>query len=752
MSTRLAGTWTTVWRWFREIPRAYAQIFFARSAAVGLLFALATATEPRVLAFGLVAVVSASLVARGLGLDHELRASGYFGYNALLLGLGLGHGYAGSWMAMPMVLLAAGLAVLVTSALKAWLTRSFALPVLSLPFLAVFALVTWAAPSVGLAPTLAPVGDPLPAGILPALLAGYLRCLGSIFFLPTVAAGAWMALALLVHSRIAMILSFAAFALVSATNTVLPSPLPEPEVATAAANALLLSVALGGVWFIPSLWSAAWAGAGSLACLVITAGLAQPLSALGLPALFIPFNLVAFLFLLAARERVRDRRPQSVDFLPGSPEENLRYHLNQRARFPLSHALRIHLPFRGRWTCTQGVDGPHTHQGRWRHGFDFEVLDANGRRFHGDPTELSNYHCYKLPVLAVAPGTVISLESDIPDNPVGEMNLRQNWGNYVIVQHGPALYSLVAHLAPRSIKVRPGQVVAQGEVLGLCGNSGRSPTPHIHFHLQSAPFLGADTVAATFNDVVAVAQIGERLEAALVPREGDVSRNLEPGGDLPARISARPGDEWRLRFKGTTETVRLGLDLFGQTCWQSDLPGTSLTATHAGDFLAFHDVVGTHRSVLALVRAALPRLPLEDNAALIWRDFVPARIPRGLSRFPGWWTAILPSPGWEMTYLMHQEGAQFIIVGTSLRTDRRHRPRLRTRIVFDGDQGPVSIQLSWKGRSVGAHRPPRAPVERIATVLPLPKSIQPPKPLSDLPHGQPDRFTASPSSVRKESP
>jgi hypothetical protein len=270
--------------------------------------------------------------------------------------------------------------------------------------------------------------------------------------------------------------------------------------------------------------------------------------------------------------------------------------------------------------------------------------------------------------------------------------------------------------------------------------------------LQSAPFRGADTVGATFNEVVAVAPTGERVEAALVPREGDVSRNLEPGGDLPARISARPGDEWRLRWKGTTETVRIGLDLFGQTCLQSDLPGTSLTATRADDFLAFHEVVGSRRSVLALVRAALPRLPLEDNAALVWRDFVPPRIPCGWSRFPGWWTALLPGPGLAMTYLMHQEGAQFIVLGTSLRTDQRHRPLLRTRIVFDGDKGPVSIQLAWKGRSIAAHRPPRTPSERIATVLPFPKVREPSTSVSDPPPGQPERFPQSPSSVCKESP
>ena len=45
----------------------------------------------------------------------------------------------------------------------------------------------------------------------------------------------------------------------------------------------------------------------------------------------------------------------------------------------------------------------------------------------------------------------------------GEMNLVRNWGNFVILQHAPGLFSLLAHLSPRSIKVREGQQVAQGD-------------------------------------------------------------------------------------------------------------------------------------------------------------------------------------------------------------------------------------------------------------------------------------------------
>ena len=747
MPTQFHGTWITAWRWFREIPRAYAQIFFARSALVGILFALATATAPRMLLFGLVAVASATLMARLLGLDGGLRASGYFGYNALLIGLGLGHLSSGFALPLPFVALASALSVLIGSAGKAWLTRHFSLPVLSLPFLVVYPLAIFAAPTLGLEPATRHLADSQGQDLLPPLFSGYLRSLGSIFFLPTLGAGAGMAWALLVHSRLAVALSFSAYALLSATNALLPSSLPAHVLGTAQANALILSIAIGGVWFVPSLWSAAWAGAASLACLLLTVGLEAPFANLGVPMLFFPFNATALLVLLAARERVLDRRPHSVTFLPGSPEENLAHHRNQQARFPLPYALRLHLPFRGRWECTQGVDGEHTHRGRWRHGFDFQVKDAQGKLFRDNPDDLSDYHCYKLPVLAVAPGTVVRIQGDVPDNPIGEMNLRQNWGNYVIIQHGPLLFSLVAHLVPRSIKVRPGQAVAQGEVLGLCGNSGRSPTPHIHFQLQALPFAGAETLPATFHDVVAMAPIGERLENSFIPREGEVARNLEPNGDLPARIALQPGDEWRLRWDGNTETIRIGLDVFGQPQLRSELTGTALSATRTGDLLAFHELQGPRRSVLALIRAALPRLPLEDNPSLVWKDFVPSQRP--FSRWAGWLTGGTQGPGFPMTYFMHREGANLWVDGLSTQTGRRGRPLLRTRIRFDDGTGPSSVQLSFKGRSFHAERLSTPPAARTAVVLPFPSPA--PRPSLDQPL-PPSSASGPRSTLRKESP
>jgi murein DD-endopeptidase MepM/ murein hydrolase activator NlpD len=57
----------------------------------------------------------------------------------------------------------------------------------------------------------------------------------------------------------------------------------------------------------------------------------------------------------------------------------------------------------------------------------------------------------------------------------------------VIVRIRPAKYAVYAHMQPGSVRVKPGQHVRTGEVLGLLGNSGNSTTPHFHFSIQNGP-------------------------------------------------------------------------------------------------------------------------------------------------------------------------------------------------------------------------------------------------------------------------
>lgn len=58
-------------------------------------------------------------------------------------------------------------------------------------------------------------------------------------------------------------------------------------------------------------------------------------------------------------------------------------------------------------------------------------------------------------------------------------------GNYVLVE-GASGVAMYGHLRNGSLRVRVGQAVAAGELLGTVGNSGRTSMPHLHFHLMDS--------------------------------------------------------------------------------------------------------------------------------------------------------------------------------------------------------------------------------------------------------------------------
>lgn len=68
---------------------------------------------------------------------------------------------------------------------------------------------------------------------------------------------------------------------------------------------------------------------------------------------------------------------------------------------------------------------------------------------------------------------------------------RTGWGNRVVIRHtlrdGEVVHSLYAHLAPKSVKVKVGEVVAAGQPIARVGRTGRASASHLHLELRRAP-------------------------------------------------------------------------------------------------------------------------------------------------------------------------------------------------------------------------------------------------------------------------
>lgn len=101
-------------------------------------------------------------------------------------------------------------------------------------------------------------------------------------------------------------------------------------------------------------------------------------------------------------------------------------------------------------------------------------------------SELTDYGCYGVPVLAPAAGVVVKAHDGEPDMTPGvaSNNYQAPEGNVVVIKLETGTYLLLAHLKPGSVRVQVGDRVAEGQEIGQCGNSGNTSEPHIHIHHQ----------------------------------------------------------------------------------------------------------------------------------------------------------------------------------------------------------------------------------------------------------------------------
>jgi hypothetical protein len=126
-----------------------------------------------------------------------------------------------------------------------------------------------------------------------------------------------------------------------------------------------------------------------------------------------------------------------------------------------------------------------------RYAVDWEQMDTARHIYTGPREKLESYAIFGQPALAVANAVVASVIDGEPEQTPGSyptnIALDKADGNSVILKLGEKRYALYAHLQPGSIKVRPGEKVHPGQVVGLVGDTGNSIVPHLHFQVMDGP-------------------------------------------------------------------------------------------------------------------------------------------------------------------------------------------------------------------------------------------------------------------------
>jgi hypothetical protein len=133
-----------------------------------------------------------------------------------------------------------------------------------------------------------------------------------------------------------------------------------------------------------------------------------------------------------------------------------------------------------------------------RYAIDAVQLDAQYNLSNPSPAvNKEDYYAWGEDILSAGSGTVVTVVIDQIDQELSkvwtyaESTETNILGNYVVIKHGTALFSLYVHMMNSSATVTVGDHVVAGQVIGKVGNSGLTGNigeadgmPHLHFQFM----------------------------------------------------------------------------------------------------------------------------------------------------------------------------------------------------------------------------------------------------------------------------
>jgi urea transporter len=299
--------------------RGTGQVMFQNNPLTGLLFLAGIFVNSGKLgAFGLLALATSTLTAYLLGADRSLIRNGLFGFNGILVGIGLAFFLDYNGLLIGYVILGGILSTVAMMAL-ANLFSVWDMPALTAPFvltawLLLFAVLLFAnlrpnpliapgAPNVRVVPPTALREAATGAGAIgltPVNMTNALfRGIGEVMFQDKLATGVIFLFAIFINSRISALFAFLGSALGALTAWTVGASGIAVFHGLYGFNAVLCGIALGGLFYVLTWRSTIYALLAAIISALVFAAIGLFLTPIGMPALTAPFVLVTWIFLLA---------------------------------------------------------------------------------------------------------------------------------------------------------------------------------------------------------------------------------------------------------------------------------------------------------------------------------------------------------------------------------------------------------------------------------------------------------------------
>ena len=628
--------------WLQCLLNSYSLMFFSLNNVFAAIILLVTFFSPVIGLCGFLAVALINVSAYIMGFNRDEIKTGLFGFNALFLGLSLGYEFSFNLTFVVLFITSILILLLIT----VWLKGLFAihnLPFLSFPFIIVYWIVSLASSNFTniqldeshvyaineIAKNQSSVWyqfiHSLDDITLFPFAISFFKTLAGTFFQTSILGGILIAFGLLYFSRIAFSLSVIGFYLAYLFYNIFGADVNDLNYNLLGSNFIFIAIAIGCFFLIPNTYSYLSVIILVPILLLVLLSLGKVLSVFQLKTYSLSFSVVCTAFLFTLNQRWLHRYLHLATTQYFSAEKTIYKYLNSLQRFKHEHLYKIALPFLGEWNVSQGYNGKITHLGDWSKALDFVILDSKSNTYR-EPTSVregfsrENFYCYNKEIVAPYDGYVYDIINTVEENDIGDVDTEHNWGNTIIINHLNGLFSQISHIKKDSFGVFIGQYITKGTYLATCGNSGRSPEPHIHFQLQTIPTIGAQTLEYPISYFIERKGAEKKLRISEVPKEGSFISNVQVNELLIVGFSFLPGQKIVFKNERTEENINWEVftDAYNRTYIYCKESNSYAYFVNDGVMLYFTDFEGNNDSLLFNLYLAAYRqlLGYYDNMAI----------------------------------------------------------------------------------------------------------------------------------------